>query len=67
MIVRALVLFIGFGLAVAGGVTLIAFLNLLSMGNSWLEYFSFMSHRGEAYLFLIGIAMMWLAIYFPSI
>jgi hypothetical protein len=66
MIVRILLLFIGFGLAVAGGVTLIAFLNLLTMGHTAANYFHFAVHRPESYLFLGGLFLMWIAIYFPT-
>ncbi|WEG11930.1 hypothetical protein PU629_17640 [Pullulanibacillus sp. KACC 23026] len=67
MIVRVLFLFIGFGLAVAGGVTLIAFLNLLTMGHTAVDYFHFVVHRPESYLFVGGLLLMWLSLYFPSI
>jgi len=66
LILRFFFLFIGFGLAVAGGVTIIAFLNLLTMGNTFTDYLIFMSQRLESYIFLAGILTMWLAVYFPS-
>lgn len=55
MIMRAILFLIGFGLTVAGGVSLIGYLNLLAMGNSFLDYVSFVVKRPECYLFPIGI------------
>ncbi|GGH88728.1 hypothetical protein JOD43_000739 [Pullulanibacillus pueri] len=66
MLIRVFFLFIGFGLAVAGGVTIIAFLNLMTTGEGFYGYLSFMAHRVESYLFLSGIILIWLSIYFPS-
>ena len=58
---------IGFGLSVTGGVTIIAYLNFLPIGVSWLEYFTFISTRLECYLLPIGILIMLFVIYrFPS-
>lgn len=49
---------IGFGLAVSGGVTLIAYLNFLPAGLSWSDYFIFVSGRIECYFLPIGILLM---------
>lgn len=58
---------IGFGLAVSGGVTLIAYMNFLPAGISWLEYFIFVKSRIECYFLPIGFLMMTFAIYrFPN-
>jgi hypothetical protein len=54
---------IGFGLAVTGGVTIIAYMNLLPAGISWLDYFNFISSRLECYFFPLGILIMFLALY----
>jgi len=54
---------IGFGLAVSGGVTLIAYMNFLPAGISWLEYLIFIKGRIECYLLPIGFLIMALAIY----
>lgn len=48
---------IGFGLAIAGGVTIIAYLNFLPAGITWVEYFIFIRGRVEVYLLPIGILM----------
>jgi hypothetical protein len=59
--------FVGFGFAVAGGVTLIAYTNFLPAGISWSDYFVFIQGRMESYFLPIGILLMALAIYrFPS-
>ncbi|MFC3040584.1 hypothetical protein ACFOGI_10035 [Virgibacillus xinjiangensis] len=58
---------IGFGLAVSGGVTLIAYLNFLPAGLSWLDYFVFVKGRMETYLLPIGLLIMSIIIYrFPN-
>ncbi|MFD2042696.1 hypothetical protein ACFSTA_00070 [Ornithinibacillus salinisoli] len=57
---------IGFGLAVTGGVTIIAYMNFLPAGISWLEYFIFIKGRIECYFLPIGLLIMTLVIYrFP--
>ncbi|WP_085521740.1 hypothetical protein [Tuberibacillus sp. Marseille-P3662] len=66
MLTRVFFLFVGFGLAVSGGVTIIAFLNLLTIGQNYLGYLQFLTDRPETYLLLAGIAIMWLSIYFPK-
>lgn len=54
---------IGFGLAVSGGVSIIAYLNLLPAGLPWLEYFLFISGRLECYFLPIGLIIMIIVIY----
>ena len=54
---------IGFGLAVSGGVSLIAYLNLLPTGISWLEYLLFIRGRIECYFLPIGLLLMLITIY----
>lgn len=53
---------IGFGLAVAGGVTIILYLNLIPAGLSWSAYVTFIFSRSECYLLLIGLCMIGFAI-----
>ena len=66
MLIRICILLFGFGIAVVGGVTILAYLNIMAMGEGFHEYLSFIAHRVETYLFLAGIALIWLSIYFPS-
>jgi len=55
---------LGFGFAVSGGVTMIAYLNLLPAGFSWGDYLLFLKTRPECYLFPIGITMITVATFF---
>lgn len=57
-----LLFLVGFGLAVSGGVTIIAYMNFLPAGISWLEYFLFIKGRVECYFLPIGFLMMLIAI-----
>ena len=57
-----LLFLIGFGLAVSGGVTIIAYMNFLPAGISWLEYFLFIRGRIECYFLPIGFVLMMIAI-----
>lgn len=66
MIHRLFLYLIGFGLAVVGGVSLIAYLNVLTIGHSLLGYLLFISDKPECYLFFIGIFCLWLSVYWPS-
>ena len=59
-----LLFLIGFGLAVSGGVTIIAYLNFLPAGISWIEYFLFIKGRIECYFFPVGIILMFIVIQF---
>jgi hypothetical protein len=63
MMVRAVIFLIGFGLAVSGGVSFIAYLNLLTMGHSFGHYLSYIVTRPECYLLLVGILMITGAIF----
>ncbi|WP_100011475.1 hypothetical protein [Lentibacillus sediminis] len=54
---------IGFGLSVTGGVTLIAYLNFLPAGVSWMDYFIFIQGRPECYFLPVGFVIMAIAIY----
>lgn len=56
---------IGFGFSIIGGVTAIAYLNLITPENGWGDYFRFISTRIECYLLPIGIVVMWMSLYFP--
>jgi hypothetical protein len=66
LLFRAFFVFVGFGLAVSGGTTLILYLNLLPIGFSFFEYFNYIVHRFECYFFPMGIFIVWVSIYFPS-
>ncbi|MEI3604905.1 hypothetical protein SPD48_04315 [Pseudogracilibacillus sp. SE30717A] len=62
-----LLFLIGFGLAVSGGVTIIAYMNFLPAGISWIEYIMFIKGRLECYFLPVGFVMMMIAIHrFPN-
>ncbi len=65
MIFRLFLFLLGFGLAVAGGVTVIAYMNVMAMGLSFLDYLLYISTRMECYLLIIGIMLITLSIYIP--
>jgi hypothetical protein len=66
MLLRIILLLTGFTLAVSGGVSTIAYLNLLTMGHDFMEYITYISKRIECYLLAIGILIIWFSIYFPN-
>jgi len=57
-----LLFLIGFGLAVTGGVTSIAYMNFLPAGITWTEYFMFISKRIECYFLPIGFLFIFISI-----
>ncbi|MCF6136834.1 hypothetical protein L2716_03765 [Alkalihalobacillus berkeleyi] len=63
---RLFILIIGFSFAVSGGVSLIAFLNLITTGHGFVNYIIFISTRPELSIFIIGLALIWGSIYLPS-
>jgi hypothetical protein len=67
MIVRIFFLIIGYSLSVSGGISLIAFLNLLSTGHGFVQYLVFIRTRPELYLFIGGMIIIWISIYFPAL
>ncbi|PLR97751.1 hypothetical protein [Bacillus sp. T33-2] len=62
---RIVMLFIGFSVAVFGGVTIIAYLNFLIAGHEFRELFSFIVSRPECYALPAGIVIIGTSI-FPS-
>lgn len=54
---------LGFGLAVSGGVTLIAYTNFLPAGITWVEYFIFVKDRVECYFLPAGLLIMALSLW----
>ncbi|MFN7253150.1 MAG: hypothetical protein ACK4M9_20605 [Anaerobacillus sp.] len=65
MIFRFFLLLIGFGLAVTGGISIIAYLNYVTAGYTFIYYLKFIGLRVEFHLFLIGIIMIIVSIYTP--
>jgi hypothetical protein len=62
---RAFLFLVGFGLAVSGGITTIAYLNLTTTGFTFIEFLLFISKKIECYLIVVGLAMVWISIFFP--
>lgn len=54
---RTFIFLIGFGFMVIGLTYIITYLNLLSMGYSFLEYFNFILKRSECLITLIGFVL----------
>ncbi|WP_408010701.1 hypothetical protein ACJROX_10455 [Pseudalkalibacillus sp. A8] len=67
MIFRLFLLLLGFSFAVSGGVSLIAFLNLITTGHGFVNYFYFILTRVESILFILGLVLVWGSIYLPSL
>ncbi|WP_216828297.1 hypothetical protein [Alkalihalobacterium elongatum] len=65
-IFRVFSLLVGFGLAVAGGVSLLAYLNLLTAGYDFITYLRFISTRIELYMVIVGGLIITLSIYWPT-
>ncbi|MFC3883720.1 hypothetical protein ACFOU2_09505 [Bacillus songklensis] len=63
--IRFFLLLTGFGFAVVGGVSVIAYLNLLTAGYSYQEYLLYIKERPECYLSLCGFLFLYLAISMP--
>ncbi|WP_039233474.1 hypothetical protein [Bacillus thermotolerans] len=66
MAIRLVMFLTGFGLCVLGGVSCIMYLNLLETGFTMKEYIQFISNQTECYLFIAGLVMMTISIYFPT-
>ena len=66
MIVRIFVFLIGFGLTVIGFVYIISYLNLLTLGYSFLEYVQFIMRRLECLYAIIGIIIILLDLCIPG-
>lgn len=63
MLFRTVIYITGFGFAVAGGVNIIAYFNLLAMGASLGDYFLYILKRPECYLFMVGVMMISFAVF----
>ncbi|GAA0325167.1 hypothetical protein GCM10008967_14730 [Bacillus carboniphilus] len=64
---RIFLLLTGFGLSVAGGISTLAYLNLLTTGLEFLDYLIFIATNIECLLLPIGIAFIWFSIYIPNL
>ncbi|RSL31028.1 hypothetical protein D7Z54_23060 [Salibacterium salarium] len=66
MIVRFVMLTIGFGLAAAGGISVIAYLNYIPAGLTIIEYILFIFQRSEGALLVLGLLLITGSIYWPE-
>lgn len=66
MVFRLFLFLLGFGVAVIGGVSTIAYLNLLTTGHGFIDYLYFITRRVECYFLPIGVSIIGLSIYMPS-
>ncbi|OZM58743.1 hypothetical protein CIB95_01380 [Lottiidibacillus patelloidae] len=60
---RFFLLLLGFGLACIGGISIIAYLNLITTGLTFTEYLIFISYKIECYFFPVGVILIWFSIY----
>ncbi|SEU03236.1 hypothetical protein SAMN05421676_11535 [Salinibacillus kushneri] len=59
--------FIGFGLTIAGGVSLIIYLNIIPVGLSFIDYLLFIVDKPETYLLPVGILIIsFTCFFYPS-
>lgn len=61
MIIRTFLFLLGFGLSTIGFMYIIAYLNLIDIGYSFIEYVQFIIRRLECLNALIGILLMMIA------
>ncbi len=66
MIFRFFLLMVGFGLAVISGVTLIAYLNLITTGHGVHTYLKFILRQPDPYIFLMGLILITCSLCLPS-
>ncbi len=63
MIARIFFFLLGFGLTVIGFIYMISYLNLLTMGYTFLDYLIFISKRYECIVAIIGFLMITCSIF----
>ncbi|WP_223700692.1 hypothetical protein [Sutcliffiella deserti] len=64
--IRSFFFLTGFGIAVAGGISTIAYLNILATGTNLLEFMLFIISRPECYLLPLGIIIVAISLYLPK-
>lgn len=63
---RLLFYLMGFGFLVIGSVNCIAYLNIITMGNSLYTYFNFIVARPECIVLIIGLLFIGGSVYFQE-
>ena len=66
MAIRIGFLTLGFFMSLIGGIYIITYLNLMTVGYNFLEYVNFIIRRTECIIFMIGMILMLLSIYLPG-
>ncbi|MBQ9181334.1 MAG: hypothetical protein IJ134_01665 [Bacilli bacterium] len=66
MVFRMFVFLVGFGLAVIGGMYIISYLNLITIGYNFLEYVNFIIRRFECIISVVGLLLIFISIYLPG-
>ncbi len=62
---RGFFLLLGFAMAVAGGISVIAYLNLLAIGYDFGEYLAFLFRQIEVYFLPFGLLVITASIFYP--
>ena len=63
MFLKIIIFFIGIVLTIIGMINIILYLNLLSIGYTFLEYVNFIIRRSECICLLIGILIIFILIF----
>lgn len=66
MFIRIFLFLVGFGLTVIGGVYIISYMNLMTIGYNFKEYVNFIIRRIECLYAVIGLIIIVLTIYIPG-
>jgi len=66
MFARIFLFLFGFGMMIIGSSFLILYLNLFTIGYSFLDYVNFIIRRAETYYLIIGFIILTLTIILPG-
>ena len=63
MVIRVFFFLLGFGLTVIGFTYMISYLNLLTMGYSFMEYLSYIISKRECLISILGFSIVTITIF----
>lgn len=66
MFIRIFFFLVGFGLTIIGGIYIISYMNLMTIGYNFTEYVKFIIRRIECLYAVIGLLLIFLTIYLPG-
>lgn len=66
MFLRIFLFLVGFGLTIVGGLYIISYMNLMTIGYNFKEYVNFIIRRIECFYVVIGLILITLTIYLPG-